>query len=106
MFLGAEGAAAAAGALDVGVIELEAGAFDGFDVVDLDAIEVHGTHLIDGDLQAVEIENLIGVAGRVLKRHMVLEAGAATTNDRDAKGRGRGVLHPHDFFDFRCRCGR
>ncbi len=35
--LDAEGAAAAAGALDVGVVELEAGAFERFDVVDFHA---------------------------------------------------------------------
>jgi hypothetical protein len=36
--LNAEGAAAAAGAFYVGVVELEAGAFYGFYVVDLDAV--------------------------------------------------------------------
>src|SRR5271170_6933831 len=51
--LDAEGAAAAAGALYVGVVELEAGTFERFDVVDFDAIEIHGTHLVDSDLHAV-----------------------------------------------------
>ena len=48
--LDAEGAAAAAGALDVGVVELEAGAFERFDVVDFHALKVHGAHLVDGNL--------------------------------------------------------
>src|SRR6202158_5350964 len=45
--LNAEGAAAAAGALDVGVVELEAGTFEGFDVINLHAIEIHGAHLLE-----------------------------------------------------------
>jgi hypothetical protein len=36
--LDAEGAAAAAGAFYVWIVEFEAGAFDGFDVVDLDSV--------------------------------------------------------------------
>ena len=45
--LNAEGAAAAAGALDIGIVELEAGTFERLDVVDFNAIKIHGAHLVD-----------------------------------------------------------
>jgi hypothetical protein len=48
--LNAEGATAAASALDVGVVKLEAGAFESLNVVDLDAVKIHGTHLVNGNL--------------------------------------------------------
>src|ERR1700686_5829523 len=79
--LNAEGAAAAAGALDVGVVELEAGAFEGLDVVDFHALKGHGAHLVDGNLQAVEIHDLIGIVGLVFKRPVVLESGASATDN-------------------------
>src|SRR6266850_7395897 len=40
--LDAEGTSATAGALHVGIIKLETRTFDGFDVIDLDALEIHG----------------------------------------------------------------
>jgi hypothetical protein len=96
--LNAKRAAAAAGALHVGVVELEAGAFDRLDVVDLDAFEVHRTHLIHGNLQAVKVEYFIGIVGLVLKRHVVLETRAAATNDGNAQRHRCGALHVHDFL--------
>src|ERR1700677_3938114 len=72
--LDAEGAAAAAGALDVRVVELETRAFDGFDVVDLDAIEVHLAHLVDENLEAVKFVHAVTILVHgVLKGHVVAE---------------------------------
>ena len=95
----AEGTTAPAGALHVRIVELETRAFERLDVVDLDAIEVHGTHLVDGDLEAIEIHNLVRLVGLVFKRHVVLETRAAATDNRDAQRRRDGVLHIHDFLD-------
>ena len=72
--LDAEGTAAAAGALHVGIVEFESRAFQRLDVIDLNSVQIHGTHLVDGNLQAVKIENLVGFVGLVLERHMVLES--------------------------------
>jgi len=82
--LNAKRAAAAASALHVRVIELEAGAFDGLNVVDLDAIQVHRAHLVDRDLEPVKINDLIGLIGLVFKCHVVLETGAASADDGNA----------------------
>jgi hypothetical protein len=97
--LDAEGAAAAAGALHVGVVELESRAFNRLDVVDLDPIQVHGTHLVDGDLQTIKLKHLIRIGGLILKRHVVLETGAASTNHRYSKSCRHWALHAHDFLD-------
>src|ERR1700687_5506648 len=104
--LDAEGAAAAAGAFDVGVVEFEAGAFEGFDIVDLDAFEIHGAHLVNSDLEAVELGDFVGVVGLIFKRHVVLETGAAAADDGDAQGDRGGGLHTHDFFDLSGGNGR
>ena len=83
--LDAEGAAAAAGALDVGVVELETGAFDGLDVIDLDAVEVHLAHLVDQNLEALEFVHVVrGILG-VVKSHVVAEPGTAAAYYSDAQ---------------------
>ena len=104
--LDAEGAAAAAGALDVGIIELEAGTFESFDVIDFHAIEIHGAHLVDSDLEAVEVHDFVGLVGLIFKRHVILETGAAAADDGDAQGDRDGVLHAHDFLDLSGGNGR
>ena len=87
--LNAEGAAAAAGAFYVGIVEFESRAFDGFDVVDGDAVEVHLAHLIDEDFEAVKFVNIVaGFVDLVLESHMVAESGAAAPYDRHAQTRG------------------
>src|SRR5579863_10375855 len=99
--LDAEGGAAAAGALDVRIIELEAGAFDGFDVVNGDAVEIHFAHLVDEDFKAVEFVDIIaGFVYLIFEGHVITEAGAAASDDSDAQARGNGVLLRDDFFDF------
>src|SRR5271156_6572619 len=84
--LDAEGAATAAGALDVRVVELEARTFDGLDVVDLHAVEIHLAHLVDENLQAVELINAVRVfIHGVFKGHVVAEARAASAPHRNAQ---------------------
>jgi hypothetical protein len=97
--LDAERTAASASALHVRVIELEASALDGLDVVDLDAFQVHRTHLIDRDLEPVKIDHFIGFIGRVFKSHVVLETGAASADDGNAQRHRYRILHAHDFLD-------
>ena len=97
--LDAEGTAAAARALHVRVIELEAGTFESLDVVDLHSIQVHGTHLIDSDFESIEVHDFVGLVGLILKRHMVLETGAASADHGNAQRDRDGVLHTHDFLD-------
>src|SRR5258707_8274240 len=82
--LDAEGTAAAAGALHVGIIELESRAFNRLDVIDFDSVQIHGAHLVNGNLQTIKLENLVRIRGRVLKRHVVLETGAAATDNSHA----------------------
>src|SRR5437660_9811707 len=96
--LDTEGAAAAAGALDVGIIELKSRAFNRLNVIDFDSVQIHGTHLVNGDLQAIKLENLVRIAGLVFKRHVVLETGAAAANYSHAQRDRYWALHAHDFL--------
>src|SRR6267142_1796847 len=82
--LDAEGTAAPAGALHIGIVELESRAFNRLDVIDLDSIQIHGTHLVDRNLQPIELKNLVRITGLILKCHVVLETGAAAANNSHA----------------------
>src|SRR5258708_13173405 len=104
--LDAEGAPAAAGALDVGIIELKSRAFNRLNVIDFNPVQIHRTHLVNGDLQAIKLENLVRIAGLVFKRHVVLETGAAAANYSHAQRDWAGALHTHDFLDLRTPNGR
>jgi hypothetical protein len=100
--LDAEGAAAAAGGLDVRVVELEAGAFDALDVVNGDAIEIHFAHLVHEDFEAVEFVYVVaGFVDLVLEGHVVAEAGAASADHGHAQTGGNRVLRRQDFLYFR-----
>src|SRR5260370_16577921 len=59
--LNAEGAAAAAGALHIGIVELEPRAFNRLDVIDFNSVQIHGAHLVYRDLQSVELKNLFPI---------------------------------------------
>src|SRR5215472_5254390 len=102
----AERAAAAASALDVRVVELEAGSLERFDVIDFNTLQVHRAHLVHSDLQAIEIQYFVGLVGLVFKRHMVLETGTAATHDGDTQGYRHRRLHCHDFLDLAGGNGR
>src|SRR5450755_1197231 len=67
--LDAKGGAATAGALDGGVLELEAGGFEGLDVVDDTVGEVHGGGGVEEDLEVVELVDLVHHAALVLEGH-------------------------------------
>src|SRR6266481_7579022 len=69
--LDAEGTAAAASALHIRIVELESGAFNRLDVIDLDSVQIHRAHLVDRHLQPIEIKNLVRVGRLVLERHVV-----------------------------------
>ena len=97
----AERTATAAGALDVRVVELEASAFQRFDIVDGDAFQVHFAHLIDENLESVEFIDVVGWILRILKRHVIAEARAASAHDGHAESNGRGGLLTHNFFYLR-----
>ena len=104
--LDAEGATAAAGALHVGIVKFESRTFYRLDVIDLNSVQIHGTHLIDGDLQTIELKQLIRIAGLVFKRHVVLETGAAATDNGHAQRDRHRALHAHDFLHLGTRNGR
>src|SRR6266851_764234 len=91
--LDAEGTAAAAGALHVGIVEFESRTFERLDVIDLNPVQIHGTHLV-------------GIGGLGFKRHVVLETGAAATHDSHSQSDRRRVLHAHDFLYLGTRNGR
>src|SRR3984885_16382787 len=67
-----EGAAAAASALDVRVVELEARTLERLDVVDGNSIQVHRAHLVDQHLEPVKFINIVGaLVDLILKGHVV-----------------------------------
>lgn len=100
MRLYAEGGAAAASALDVGIVELEAGALDGFDVIDGNAVEVHFAHLVDEDFQAVEFVDVVAIlVDLAFEGHVIAEARAASADDGNAQARGHRRLLRDNFFD-------
>src|SRR4051812_13884367 len=74
-----EGGPAAAGRLDVGVDELEAGALEAFDVVDRRAGQVLQAHRIDDQRHAERIERAVGVE-LLVEVEIVGEPRAAAAN--------------------------
>ena len=100
-WLDAERTAAAAGALDVRVVKLEARTFDCFDIVNLHAVEIHFAHLIDENFQAIEFIDVVAVLiDLVLESHVIAETRATAAHDRDAQAGGRGILLRQDFLHF------
>src|SRR5271168_109811 len=102
----AERGSAAASALYVGVLELETGAFQGFDVVDDAAVQIHHRGGIDEDLQSIHVEGLVHHSGSVFKLHGIGEAGAAATDHANAQASGHGTLLSHNFLHFGNRVWR
>src|ERR1700733_5408828 len=99
--LDAERTAAAAGALDVRVVELEARTFDCLDIVNLHAVEIHFAHLIYENLQAVEFIDVVAVLiDLVLESHVIAETRATAAHDCDAQAGGRGIVLCQDFLHF------
>src|SRR5580698_8854963 len=103
--LHAEARTAAAGALYLGVLKLEAGSLEGLYIVHRAAVQVHRAGRVDEDLEVLETNDLIHHAGGVLKRHGVLETGTSATDHTDAQtGRNR-ILGGHDLLHL-CNGGR
>src|SRR5918993_5721789 len=78
-------AAAAAAALDVGVVDGEAGAHEAVDVVELGAHYVGDAHCVYCHPDALGLEDLIVVGDLVVEVDAVLETGAAAGPDADAQ---------------------
>ena len=96
----AERGAAAAGGDDVGVVDLEAGAVERVDVVDLRAVDVGQALAVDEDPQAVVLEDGVAVA-LLVEGELVLEARAAAARRRRADRRdyGFGALGRQELAD-------
>ena len=99
----AEGTAATASALDVWVVELEPRTLEGLNIINLDAFEIHLTHLVYEDFQAFKFVDVVGLIDLILKGHVIGEARAAATDDRDAERCWRWILLRHDFPYLRAR---
>src|ERR1044072_5205780 len=96
----AERRAAAAGRDDVRVVDLEARALQRLDVVDDRPAHVRQARLVDEDLQAGVLEDLVAVALGV-EREVVLKAGAAAALDAHAQAGRRdvGTLRRKELMD-------
>src|SRR5690606_12009055 len=106
---GDEGAAAAASAGRVRVLEGEPGPHHRRDVVDLHAVQVLGAERIHEETKPVRVEDLIILLGLILDVEAVLEARAPAGQDRDAQARSLGSAllgHELPHFGDRVRCDR
>src|SRR5512142_875809 len=82
---GAERLAAGAGARRVRVLDAESAAHQTVDIVDIRAVQIHGTGAVQVHAHALRIENKVALFRRILKRHSILKAGAATAGDENAQ---------------------
>jgi len=64
-----------------------------FNVIDLNALEIHRTHLVHRNLQTVKLENLVRVRSLIFERHVVLETRAAAANHSNAQRDRNWALH-------------
>src|SRR5262245_38579743 len=80
-----ERAAAAAGGLGVRVLDLERGADQIFDEIDLGAGQEVERGVVDDDLHPVALEQVVVGLHRVVEREAVLEARAAAARDAEAE---------------------
>src|SRR5689334_16140162 len=83
-----ERVAAAAGRLDVRVLDLEARLLERVDEVDRRALQVRRAERVDDDGDAVEVVRLVALLDAGVEPERVLETGAPTALDRDAQDRG------------------
>ena len=82
-----ERGAAAAGGAGVGVRDLEVGAGQVVDEIDLRAQHVHQRHAVDDDRGPVALDHHVAVLGAFVERELVLEPGAAAAGDADPQSR-------------------
>src|SRR6266516_1642427 len=90
-----EGGAATAGRDDVRVVDLEAGALEAFDVVDLGAEDELHADFVDDHGDAAHLEDVVVVLGAVEGKR-VLKARAAAAADRDAERLALGIVLPSE----------
>src|SRR3954465_12684147 len=86
---GAKRRAASTGRLYIRILELEPGALQTFDVIDLGTDEIHEAHLVDDALDPLDLKLTIDL-GRLVEIEVVREPGAAAANH--AKAQRHGVL--------------
>src|SRR4051812_35497798 len=86
--LDAEGRTAATGGLHVRIIELEACTLEAFDVIDLDANQVHEAHLVHDDLHAGELDGAVDL-GALVEVEVIREPGAPAADHAEAEGHVR-----------------
>lgn len=98
---GAEGGAAAAGLGGVRVLDLEAAAHIGVDVVDNRAGQVAQAGGVDNQGDRTEGEGLVARLDVLVEGHAVLKAGAAAACDVNAEGEIAAVLLSDQGSDFR-----
>src|SRR5215216_5282069 len=98
--LAGKGAAAAAAALDVRVVDGEAGAHEAVDVVELRSRDVGDAHRVYEDAHALGLEDLVVVVDLIVEVDAVLEAGAAAGPDADAKREILLAFLRHERLDF------
>src|SRR5919106_5718623 len=92
-------AAAAAAALDVGVVDGEAGAHEAVDVVELGAHDVRNAHGVDEHPDALGLEDLVVVGDLVVEVDAVLETGAASGPHADTQREVFLTLLGHEGLD-------
>src|SRR6266704_5591025 len=93
-----EAGSATAGALHVRVLELEARALEGLDVVDNASRKIHERGRVHENLQTFKLEDFVHGSGAILKLHAVLEARAAATDYSHTQTCGDRILLRHDLF--------
>src|SRR5438874_1431799 len=93
-----EGAAAAAGGDGLRIVNLEPGAHRRFNVVDAGALEIRAALRVDIDLQPAKVVDEVLIAGRIVQRHAIAEAGAPPTGDVDPQPRALPVLRGDELL--------
>lgn len=102
--LDAKRAAAAAGTLHIGIIELESRTFERFDVVDRNAFQVHLAHLVHHDLEAVKFIHVIArLVYLILKGHVIAKTRASAAHHGDPQPCRCRRLLPQNLLNLRNR---
>jgi hypothetical protein len=90
---GVERVAAGATGNGVRVMDGEPAAHEGIDEIDRGASQIHGAEIVDDDLDALGLDDLVAFILDLFDRHAVLEAGASAGGDEDAESViGRALL--------------
>src|SRR5579859_6227888 len=85
----------------VGIIDGKSGAHQAVNIVNLAAIDITKAHLIYEDVEIALRDGGVAILCFV-EGHTILETGASTASDEDAKGEARIVLLLQQFAYFVC----